>query len=133
DEQGQTTIRDGGSITIEAGGDVDAGVGNRWLEPGPNLSPQGYRDLAKEVGLPEDFEPPDFDPMPVVREGILGIGTEAGGDVTIVAGGRERTGAPLQGRSGATAALLGTQYNGSHIGVFGRPTTRVVDPIFGVE
>ena len=133
DANGQTTVGDGGSIVIEAGGDVDAGIGNRWLEPGPNLSPQGYRDLAAELGLSPDFEPPDFDALPVVRDGILGIGTEAGGDVTIVAGGSVRTGTPNQARSGATAALLGTQYNGSHIGVFGRPTTRVVDPIFGSE
>ncbi len=86
DSQGQTTVTDGGSIVIQAGRDVDAGVGNRWLEPGPNLSPEGYLGFAEELGLPPDFVPPDFDPLPVVRNGILGIGTEAGGDVTIVAG-----------------------------------------------
>lgn len=133
DAQGRTTVSRGGSVVVEAGRDVDAGVGNRWLEPGSNLSPAGYRELARELGLPDDFAIPDFDPIPVVREGILGIGTEAGGDVTIVAGRNMRTGASSQPRSGATASLLGTQYNGSHIGVFGRPVTRELDPIFGTE
>jgi len=129
DAQGQTTVTDGGDITIEAGGDVDAGVGNRWLEPGPDLSPDGYRERAAAIGIPDDYVPPNFDPMPVVRDGILGIGTEAGGNVTIVAGGSVRTGESPQPRSGATASGLGTQYNGSHIGVFGTPVTRVVDDV----
>src|SRR5262249_37542865 len=72
DALGQTTVSDGGDITIEAGGDVDAGVGNRWLEPGPVLSADGYRELATAIGLPDDYVPPNFDPIPVVRDGILG-------------------------------------------------------------
>jgi filamentous hemagglutinin family protein len=133
DSQGQTTVTDGGSIVIQAGRDVDAGVGNRWLEPGPNLSPEGYLGFAEELGLPSDFVPPDFDPLPVVRNGILGIGTEAGGDVTIVAGHTVRTGLSTASRNGSTASGLLAQSNGSHIGVFGRPVTRVPDPVFGNE
>jgi filamentous hemagglutinin family protein len=132
--QGQTTISNGGSIVIQAGRDVDSGLGNRWLEPGLNVTPEAYRRAYRELvaenpdlGLPPDVVASVFDRMPVVADGILGIGTEAGGDVTIVAGGSVRTGTSLQARSGGTAASLGTQYNGSHIGVFGRPVTRVLD------
>jgi hypothetical protein len=136
DGQGNTTISDGGSITIQAGGDVDAGIGDRWLEPGPSFNKQSLLTAIgdpTQFGLPADYVPPDYDPMPVVQQGILGIGTQAGGNVTIVAGGSVRTGVSNQNRSGATAAGLGTQYDGSHIGVFGVPVTQVMDPIFSVE
>jgi len=136
DAQSQTTISNGGSITIQAGGDVDAGVGNRWLEPGPNFTPQEYADqvaqLPADLAPPPGYAPPSFDPMPVVRAGILGIGTEAGGDITIVAGGSVRTGASSVTRSGASAAGLGTLYNGSHIGIFGLPIARAIDYVNGV-
>jgi len=136
DALGQTTISDGGSIFIQVGGDVDAGVGNRWLEPGPPFTAADYADLVSQLppdaGPPPGYAPPNFDPMPVVRQGILGIGTEAGGDVTIVAGGSVRTGASSVTRSGATAAGLGTQYNGSHIGVFGVPVVQAIDYLTGV-
>ena len=133
DGEGQTTVTDGGNIVIQAGRDVDAGIGNRWLEPGTNLSPAAYIEFGAELGFPPDFVPPNFDPLPVVRDGILGIGTEAGGDLTIVAGGSVRTGESSASRNGGTATGIATQYNGSHIGVFGRPVTRVPDPIFGDE
>jgi len=136
DAQGRPTTSEGGDIVIEAGGDVDAGVGNRWVEPGLNLSPAEYRASYEgivadnpDLGLPPLGDVPDFDPLPVVSQGILGIGTEAGGDVTIVAGGSVRTGVSSQSRSGATASQLGTQYNGSHIGVFGQPVVSVVDKL----
>ena len=143
DAQGRTTVSDGGSIVIQAGRDVDAGVGNRWLEPGLNLSPAEYRkaylDLRAQVlenpglELPPEVFASEFDAMPVASEGILGIGTEAGGDVTIVAGGTVRTGSSFQSRSGGTASGLATQYNGSHIGVFGRPVTRELDVIASIR
>ena len=48
-------------------GDVDAGIGNRWLDvASPNLDA--------------------FEPTPVTQRGILGIGAEVGGDVTVIAG-----------------------------------------------
>lgn len=136
DAQGRPTVSNGGSISIQARRDIDAGVGNRWVEPGLNLTPAAYRQAYlqlvaenPELGLPPDVFASEFDPMPVVADGILGIGTEAGGDVTIVAGNSVRTGNSLQARSGGTASGLGTQYNGSHIGVFGRPVTREIDSL----
>ncbi len=125
DGQGRVTKTDGGDVLVWAKtGDVDAGVANRWIEPGPSF----------QAGGPEGANV-DFDPVPVVSpsnvglnnagnagsDGALGIGTEAGGSVVVLAGGDVRTRAtPLQ-RSGGTASGEGTTYDGAHIGVFGAP------------
>jgi filamentous hemagglutinin family protein len=101
---------DGGSIVVWAQtGDVDAGDANRWLQPGP---------ATKTAGL---------DIMPVVADGILGIGSEAGGNVTVVAGGNVTTGNSLLPRTGGSASNedgVG-DYTGGHIGVFGQPVDLV--------
>jgi filamentous hemagglutinin family protein len=128
DGDGNVTKTDGGSVLVWArSGDVDAGAGNRWLEPGPAFS-------RSTPNVPTN---PDFDPMPVVSgnnqgptsrgnrddlsDGILGIGTEAGGNVVVVAGGDVATrNTPLQ-RAGGTAVGSGTTYDGAHIGAFGVP------------
>jgi filamentous hemagglutinin family protein len=128
DGDGNVTKTDGGSVLVWAkNGDVDAGVGNRWLEPGPAFGPD-------TPGLPSN---PDFDPMPVVdshnngptnrgnrddlSDGILGIGTEAGGDVVVIAGGDVSTRETPLARVGGTAVGAGTTYDGAHIGAFGVP------------
>jgi filamentous hemagglutinin family protein len=102
----------GGNIFVHAiTGDVDAGVGNRWLTPGP-------ASVAN----------PNADIMPVVRGGILGIGTEVGGDVTVIAGGDVRTDSSVLQRTGGSAFNSKRQdgdYTGSHIGVFGREVVDV--------
>jgi len=106
DAEGNPTQSDGGSVFVQAlTGDVDAGIGNRWLQPGP---------LSTDPG---------FDVMPVVSQGILGIGTEVGGDVTVIAGRNVLTGGSTLARTGGSARLRdGTaDYTGSHIGLFGRP------------
>jgi filamentous hemagglutinin family protein len=112
---------DGGSILVWAQtGDVDAGNANRWLQPGPYLaSPQD--PLLSQV-LPY-VQNPAFDIMPVVANGILGIGSEVGGNVTVVAGGSVSTGNFLGTRTGGSAGnRAGTgDYTGGHIGVFGQP------------
>jgi filamentous hemagglutinin family protein len=133
---GRAERRDGGSIQIRAAGDVNAGNANRWLgcsgincDPGLDVS----QDLLEQIARNQDLPPPPvFAPLPVVPEGILGIGTEVGGDVAIVAGGDVLTGTSDQGRSGATASGLGVAYNGSHIGVFGQPVFFAPDPLTGV-
>jgi len=108
---------DGGSILVWAQtGNVDAGNANRWLQPGPYLQspPQPV------PGVPN----PQFDIMPVVANGILGIGSEVGGNVTVVAGGSVSTGTPyintITGGSAGNRAGLGDD-TGGHIGVFGQP------------
>ncbi|HTF36167.1 MAG TPA: filamentous hemagglutinin N-terminal domain-containing protein [Myxococcota bacterium] len=107
---GQVTRTDGGSILVWAQtGDVDAGNANRWLQPGP------------------DVKNATFDILPVVADGILGIGSEVGGDVTVVAGGNVMTGNSLLPRTGGSAgneAGIG-DYTGGHIGVFGQPVALV--------
>ena len=132
DGEGRTTKSDGGDVLVWAKtGDVDAGVGNRWLEPGPNFLPNGpERD---QFGFPPG---PEFDPIPVVSgenegpanlgnqgasDGILGIGTEAGGSVVVIAGGNVATRETAVPRSGGTASGAGASYDGAHIGAFGVP------------
>jgi hypothetical protein len=56
-----------------------------------------------------------------VGEGILGIGTEAGGNVVVIAGGDVATRETSLLRSGGTAGGTGVSYDGAHIGVFGVP------------
>lgn len=140
DAQGRTTRSSGGSIFIHAKtGDIDAGRGNRWVEPGSAWTQADYESFG--------YPMPDFDFLPVVREGILGIGTEAGGDVTLVAGRDVLTDAvATPSRSGGTASVLrvqtegdlagentGTHYDGSHIGLFGKPVAYELDPFAGFE
>ena len=116
DPSGCDTRTGGGSIFVQAiRGDVDAGIGNRWLD----------------VGSPN---PDDFDPMPVYHGGILGIGTEAGGNVTVIAGRDVLTGLSTRTRSGGSASGLlykagvnGYGYDGGHIGVFGAPAIYDID------
>src|SRR5262245_28795381 len=144
DASGNTTISDGGSITIWAkDGSVDAGLGNRWLEPGPYFGPDD--PFLRLLGFPPA---PDFDGMPVVRaatgdptdfssaafeDGILGIGTEAGGDVTVIAGQDivTRASNALLLRSGGTASGAGTSYDGAHVGSFGVPVSIQTEPLTG--
>jgi filamentous hemagglutinin family protein len=127
DAAGHATQANGGDILVVAQtGDVDAGVGNRWVEPGPAYSPA---DLTS-IGQPK---PPPFDVMPVVASHILGIGTEAGGNVTVIAGGNVQTRDPGVSRDGGTAEELSGSYSGSHIGVFGRPVYFDLDPLNGNE
>jgi filamentous hemagglutinin family protein len=135
DSFGRETRQDGGSILVWAKqGDVDAGIANRWVEPGPGFSPAFYEKLRQEFDLPPLPPGEFFDVLPVVRasetepffgnfgaDGILGIGAEAGGDVVVLAGGDVRTRQGPGIRSGGTASGLGTTYDGSHIGVFGVP------------
>lgn len=132
DSEGRTTKADGGDVLVWAkSGDVDAGIGNRWLEPGPNFLPNGpERD---QFGFPPG---PEFDPIPVVSgenagpanlgnegagDGILGIGTEAGGSVVVIAGGDVATRETPLPRNGGTATGNGVAYDGAHIGAFGVP------------
>ena len=109
----RVTRTDGGSILVWAQtGDVDAGNANRWLQPGPAVS------NSASVNAPGS---PDI--MPVVANGILGIGSDVGGNVTVVAGGNVLTGdstATLTGGSAGNQAGIG-DYTGGHIGVFGQP------------
>ncbi len=127
DALGRPTRESGGSVVVWARtGDVDAGVGNRWIASPPGFSSQSPEAQLLGVAFP------DFEKAPVVNalvdgnpgeDGILGIGTEAGGDVVVIAGRDVATRAsqtPLA-RSGGTASNLGTTYDGSHIGVFGVP------------
>jgi len=116
DPNGCETRTAGGSVFVQAiRGDVDAGIGNRWLDVGsPNAD--------------------DFDPMPAYHGGILGIGTEAGGNVTVIAGRDVLTGLSTRARSGGSASGLlykpganGYGYDGGHIGVFGVPAIYDVD------
>lgn len=133
DADGNPTREDGGSILVWAKtGDVDAGLGNRWIEPGPSLQSGGPEDQAVGGALP------DFDATPVVNaqnqglnnsanqsdlDGVLGIGAEAGGSVVVIAGGDVMTRNGPLARSGGTASGLGTSYDGAHIGVFGVPVS----------
>jgi filamentous hemagglutinin family protein len=111
----QVTRTDGGSIVVWAqNGNVDAGNGNRWLQPGPGVP----------VASPN--APGTSDVMPVVASGILGIGSQAGGNVTVVAGGDVATGNAIPTTlTGGTAGGTGTNpkedFTGGHIGVFGQP------------
>jgi len=122
---GNAAIRttDGGSIVVWAqsdakgkGGNVDAGNANRWIQPGPAVATRGCGDAA---GCP--------DIMPVVADGILGIGSQAGGNVTVVAGGNVSTGNSFLPRTGGSAGNDAgvMDYTGGHIGVFGQPVTLV--------
>jgi len=108
----RVTRTNGGSILVRATtGDVDAGVGNRWLSPGPASSSN-----------------PAADPLPVVRSGILGIGNEAGGNLTVIAGGDVRTDSSVRQRTGGSALSSNSSagdYTGGHIGVFGQDTVDV--------
>lgn len=108
----RVTRTDGGSILVHAiEGDVDAGVGNRWLSPGPASSSN-----------------PAADPLPVVRRGILGIGNEAGGDLTVIAGGDVRTDSSFRQRTGGSALTSNSDvgdFTGSHIGIFGQNSVEV--------
>lgn len=99
------------ALGLHAGtGDVDAGIGNRWLQPPRNVN------LL-------------FDPLFVVSNGILGIGSEAGGDLTVIAARDVLSGNSTLSRSGGTldtrpastpaGAVPATEYNGGHIGLFG--------------
>lgn|GEM_PF-3946295 len=112
---------DGGSILVWAQtGDVDAGNANRWLQPGAYLQSPQNPLLAQLLPYVQD---PTFDIMPVVANGILGIGSEVGGNVTVVAGGSVSTGdslLTLTGGSAGNRAGLG-DYTGGHIGIFGQP------------
>ncbi|HKE09932.1 MAG TPA: filamentous hemagglutinin N-terminal domain-containing protein, partial [Myxococcota bacterium] len=109
------TRTDGGNIVVWAqNGDVDAGNGNRWLQPGPG------------VPVANPNAPGTSDVMPVVANGILGIGSQAGGNVTVVAGGNVLTGNAIPTTlTGGTAGGTGTNpqedFTGGHIGVFGQP------------
>ncbi|MFO0690570.1 MAG: filamentous hemagglutinin N-terminal domain-containing protein [Myxococcota bacterium] len=103
----RVTRTNGGSILVHARtGDVDAGVGNRWLTPGPASSAN-----------------PAADPLPVVKNGILGIGNEAGGNLTVIAGRDVRTDSSVRERTGGSAFTSGSSsgdYSGGHIGIFGQ-------------
>ena len=131
DSEGRITKTDGGDVLVWAkGGNVDAGVGNRWVEPGPSFQANGPERQA--LGIPAG---PDFDPLPIVSpnnagpnnggntgaDGILGIGTEAGGSVVVIASGDVKTHETPLVRSGGTAGGTGTSYDGAHIGAFGVP------------
>jgi filamentous hemagglutinin family protein len=131
DGEGRVTKTDGGDVLVWAkSGDVDAGVANRWVEPGPSFQANGPERPA--FGVPAG---PAFDPLPVVSpsnvgtnnggnagaDGILGIGTEAGGSVVVIAGGDVKTHETPLIRSGGTAGGTGTSYDGAHIGAFGVP------------
>jgi filamentous hemagglutinin family protein len=107
----QVTRTDGGSIVVWAqNGDVDAGNANRWLQPGPGI-PQANLNA-----------PGSSDVMPVVANGILGIGSQAGGNVTVVAGGNVLTGNAISTTlTGGTAGGGPADFSGGHIGVFGQP------------
>ncbi len=115
-----TQSRSGDILVYAKNGDVDAGVANRWVQPGPNYGPEE----AAKFGTPDL---PAFDALPVARDGILGIGSEAGGDVVVVAAGNVTTRDPEVAHGGGTASNLGTTYDGSHIGVFGRPVSYAKD------
>lgn len=110
----RVTRSDGGSILVHAvEGDVDAGVGNRWLSPGPASSTN-----------------PAVDPLPVVRNGVLGIGNEAGGDLTVIAGGDVRTDSSVRQRTGGSALTSNStagDYSGGHIGIFGQDSVAVTN------
>ena len=116
DATGRQTVSDGGNVFVEAvTGDVVTGMGNRWVRPGSN---EAHSTL---------------DPLPVVDEGILGIGTEAGGDVTVIAGGDVVTRPQDRARTGGSAFVLdgSFDYSGGHIGVFGAP--HYADPVLDVN
>jgi len=138
DSAGRITKTAGGDVLVWAKtGSVDAGVGNRWIEPGPNFPARG---AGRPSGTAQ--QGPDFDPVPVVSthnegranegntgdEGVLGIGTEAGGNVVVIAGADVNTRETGLQRSGGTAAGTGTSYDGAHIGAFGVPVYYDTDP-----
>src|SRR5262249_21174317 len=144
DGAGQATQgreRAGDILVVARNGDVDAGVGNRWVEPGPAFDatdPVDVQNVLEPIfpgGYPVAAQLPAFDPMPVVAEGILGIGSEAGGRVTVIAGRDVATDALASPQhNGATATDLGTQDGGSRIGVFGQETDEYTfaDPVLGL-
>ncbi len=106
DSTGRATVSDGGNVFVEAvTGDVITGMADRWVRPGSNVAHSS------------------LDPLPVVDDGILGIGTEAGGDVTVIAGGNVVTRPQDRPRTGGSAFTLdgSFDYSGGHIGVFGSP------------
>lgn len=137
DGDGNITKTAGGDVLVWAKtGDVDAGVANRWVEPGPSFLPNGPERLPLPPG-------PPFDPIPVVDsnnqglnsqenrqggDGVLGIGTEAGGSVVVLAGGNVSTRRTGLARDGGTASGSGTTYSGAHIGAFGSPVVYQRDP-----
>ncbi|HTO69268.1 MAG TPA: filamentous hemagglutinin N-terminal domain-containing protein [Myxococcota bacterium] len=126
---------DGGNVVVIAHtGNVNAGSADRWIDSGPILDPAFFDPGTYPTG---------YDPIPVDPRGILGIGSEAGGNVTVIAGGNvstRRTDVQVT-RTGGSATTLPpafdpTQpvpfdYDGSHIGVFGQAYTVVQTPGFG--
>ena len=120
-------------------GNVNAGSGDRWIDTVPPLDPVFFQLFGVDY-------PSKFDPIPVDPRGILGIGSEAGGNVTVIAGGNvsTRSGDPSVVRTEGTATgappsslnpLPPTTYDGSHIGVFGQAYQTVEFPsgLFSVD
>ncbi|HTO05717.1 MAG TPA: filamentous hemagglutinin N-terminal domain-containing protein [Myxococcota bacterium] len=126
---------DGGNVVVIAKtGNVNAGTADRWVDSVPPLE----RTAFGTFGL--DY-PKNFDPLPVDPRGILGIGSEAGGNVTVIAGGNvatRRTDVNVTRTGGSATALppsdpdapLPFDYDGSHIGVFGQAYTTLELPPF---
>jgi len=131
---------DGGNVVVVAEtGNVNAGSGDRWIDTVPPLDPVFFQLFGVDY-------PSKFDPIPVDPRGILGIGSEAGGNVTVIAGGNvsTRSGDPSVVRTEGTATgappsslnpLPPTTYDGSHIGVFGQAYQTVEFPsgLFSVD
>jgi filamentous hemagglutinin family protein len=126
---------DGGNVVVIAHtGNVNAGTADRWIDSAPILDPAFFD--------PGTF-PTGYDPIPVDPRGILGIGSEAGGNVTVIAGGNvstRRSDVDVT-RTGGSATTLPPQfdpsapvafdYDGSHIGVFGQAYKVVENPFGG--
>ena len=131
---------DGGNVVVIAHtGNVNAGSADRWIDSAPIVDPAFFQPGS---GL---TYPTGYDPIPVDPRGILGIGSEAGGNVTVIAGGNvstRRTDVSVT-RTGGSATTrppdfdptqpVPFDYDGSHIGAFGEEYKVVVDPISGLN
>ncbi|HTO52205.1 MAG TPA: filamentous hemagglutinin N-terminal domain-containing protein [Myxococcota bacterium] len=125
---------DGGNVVVIAEtGNVNAGSADRWIDSAPVLDPAFFDPGTYPTG---------YDPIPVDPRGILGIGSEAGGNVTVIAFGNVSTRRSDVNvtRTGGSATTLpplfdpsqpvAFDYDGSHIGVFGQPY-KLADNPFG--